>query len=257
VQQVAVNRFVRWMVASGAFAGATAAASAGTLVGGEPTTPRDRQLTLYVSQSLGSGSTSRLRFGLRIEGIGGTPIVPPMQTQVGLQYKELVDLQLAPGSDAGVTLGKRLTWNFRGARLGLRSSSPAPSALAIDAFRLPDRSQLSRWDARASDPSRTGMALDRQSRVGSTETRSNVPPPILGFGIRGATPTTFEFPPALDRWCCAAGWRPDGAGKVAIAAHSEGFYRALKDVDVGDQLDIASLAGTRPPRVRGFDRQSK
>lgn len=43
--------------------------------------------------------------------------------------------------------------------------------------------------------------------------------------------------------------RPEAAGNVGIAAHRDGFFRALKDVAVGDRLEIERLAGTRVYRV--------
>jgi sortase A len=43
--------------------------------------------------------------------------------------------------------------------------------------------------------------------------------------------------------------RPEGAGNVGIAAHRDGFFRALKDVAVGDRLEIDLLSGTRVYRV--------
>jgi len=43
--------------------------------------------------------------------------------------------------------------------------------------------------------------------------------------------------------------RPEVAGNVGIAAHRDGFFRALKDVAVGDRLEIERLSGTRVYRV--------
>jgi sortase A len=43
--------------------------------------------------------------------------------------------------------------------------------------------------------------------------------------------------------------RPEAAGNVGIAAHRDGFFRALKDVAVGDRLEIERLSGTRVYRV--------
>jgi sortase A len=43
--------------------------------------------------------------------------------------------------------------------------------------------------------------------------------------------------------------RPEVAGNVGIAAHRDGFFRALKDVAVGDRLEIEHLSGTRVYRV--------
>jgi sortase A len=43
--------------------------------------------------------------------------------------------------------------------------------------------------------------------------------------------------------------RPEAAGNVGIAAHRDGFFRVLKDVAIGDRLEIESLSGTRVYRV--------
>lgn len=43
--------------------------------------------------------------------------------------------------------------------------------------------------------------------------------------------------------------RPEAAGNVGIAAHRDGFFRALKDVSVGDRLELERLSGTRVYRV--------
>jgi sortase A len=51
-----------------------------------------------------------------------------------------------------------------------------------------------------------------------------------------------------------AGWisgtaGPRAAGNMGIAAHRDGFFRALKDVALGDRLELESLSGTRVYRV--------
>ena len=43
--------------------------------------------------------------------------------------------------------------------------------------------------------------------------------------------------------------RPEAAGNIGIAAHRDGFFRVLKDVVVGDRLEIEGLSGTRVYRV--------
>lgn len=39
--------------------------------------------------------------------------------------------------------------------------------------------------------------------------------------------------------------RPEAAGNIGIAAHRDGFFRVLKDVAVGDRIEIERLSGTR------------
>ena len=36
---------------------------------------------------------------------------------------------------------------------------------------------------------------------------------------------------------------PGGSGNLGIAAHRDGFFRSLKDVEVGDKLELATLEG--------------
>lgn len=55
----------------------------------------------------------------------------------------------------------------------------------------------------------------------------------------------------LDR---AVGWvegtaRPGEPGNVGIAGHRDGFFRSLKDVRTGDELELATLAGRRNYRI--------
>jgi len=39
--------------------------------------------------------------------------------------------------------------------------------------------------------------------------------------------------------------RPDGDGNIGIAGHRDGFFRRLKDVALGDKIEIATSAGSR------------
>jgi len=242
------------MVLSGAFGAATATAWAGEFVGQTTTTRYAPQVALYVSRSFGSGSTSRLRWGMRIEEIGGTSTAPPTDARIGTsQARGLVDLQLAPSSDAIIVFGERLTWNLARRTLSTRSSSAAPaSVVAIDGFGLPDRWQLPRWDDRKSDPSRAEMAFGRGPRVELIETKNNARPSIFVFDTRRASLTTVEFPRWPNLRCCTSGWRPDVGGNVALAAHGDGLLRAPKDVGPGDRSEIESLAQARFHRVSGL-----
>lgn len=43
--------------------------------------------------------------------------------------------------------------------------------------------------------------------------------------------------------------QPGERGNIAIAAHRDGFFRALEDLAVGDLLELQSLSGTRTYRV--------
>jgi sortase A len=44
----------------------------------------------------------------------------------------------------------------------------------------------------------------------------------------------------------------DAAGNVGLAAHRDGFFRVLKDVSLGDELFVDTLAGQRRYRVVEF-----
>lgn len=39
--------------------------------------------------------------------------------------------------------------------------------------------------------------------------------------------------------------RPEENGNIAIAGHRDGFFRGLKDIAVGDRIELATLAGNR------------
>lgn len=39
--------------------------------------------------------------------------------------------------------------------------------------------------------------------------------------------------------------RPDENGNIAIAGHRDGFFRGLKNIEIGDRIDLDSLGGTR------------
>lgn len=71
-------------------------------------------------------------------------------------------------------------------------------------------------------------------------------------GVNLAVPVYADTSAAnLDRGAglIAGTARPDAAGNVGIAAHRDGYFRALKDVAVGDRLEIEHLSGTRVYRV--------
>jgi sortase A len=42
---------------------------------------------------------------------------------------------------------------------------------------------------------------------------------------------------------------PQAVGNMGIAAHRDGFFRALKDVALGDRIEVENLSGTRVYRV--------
>lgn len=43
--------------------------------------------------------------------------------------------------------------------------------------------------------------------------------------------------------------RPGGDGNLGLAGHRDGFFRGLKDVDVGDELELETLVGVQSYRI--------
>ncbi len=46
---------------------------------------------------------------------------------------------------------------------------------------------------------------------------------------------------------------PDADGNIAIAGHRDGFFRGLKDIEIGDDIELQTLLGTRNFTVTGLD----
>lgn len=46
---------------------------------------------------------------------------------------------------------------------------------------------------------------------------------------------------------------PGGRGNVAIAAHRDGFFRGLKDIELGDVIELATISGRQVFRVSQLD----
>lgn len=46
--------------------------------------------------------------------------------------------------------------------------------------------------------------------------------------------------------------RPGVAGNVGIAGHRDGFFRGLKDIAIGDRLDLVTVDGTESFQVEGI-----
>ena len=47
--------------------------------------------------------------------------------------------------------------------------------------------------------------------------------------------------------------RPDERGNIAIAGHRDGFFRGLKDIEVGAEIELATLEGSREFQVASLD----
>ena len=185
MQRTAVSR----LLPKGALAAAAAAAavaSAGNITEVQPTSSRARQITVYVSLSPGSGGTSRLLSGIRIEEIAPMPIWPTQADVSRAQHKELINLRLIPRSDGGISFGRRVTWSFSHATFEHPSVSSRPAvALEVERIRLPV-AQLSLWQPQATAPISGRMAINGEFQVGAIETRSSARP-ILKFSPQRMT----------------------------------------------------------------------
>jgi len=125
------------------------------------------QMVLYVTQSLGSGSTSVRLYGVRIDEIHPIPN-SPLVTAVGLvQRRELVNLQIVPHSDIRIQLGRRLTWDFTNEEFGPQASwSRVTIGLPISGIKRSQADNLQPWDLRA-PPSSMPRNIAGDSGAGS------------------------------------------------------------------------------------------
>jgi sortase A len=142
------------------------------------------------------------------------------------------------GRLVGTALERRDLRRFREAE-AVASAAPA-SALALTADAHPvDQSLWAKERIRAyaralKEPSPTPLAVLRIPRIGLEV------PVLVG---------TDEW--TLDR---GVGWvegtaRPGEPGNVGIAGHRDGFFRGLKDVRLGDELELPTLGGQHRYRV--------
>lgn len=125
-----------------------------------------------------------------------------------------------------------------GARLELRRFAAA-QASASEAAAAPDQrlwspARVRAWRETYASPSRPPVAVLRIARLG-------LEVPVLE---------------GTDDWTLnrAVGWiegtaQPGAAGNSGIAGHRDGFFRGLKDIRAGDELEIETLEGARLYRV--------
>lgn len=109
--------------------------------------------------------------------------------------------------------------------------------------------------APAPETARSAQSVDQQKapRVLDTDENGSLPVALLRMpGIDLEVPVFADISERnLSR---GAGWIPGTAlpndgGNMAIAAHRDRYFRALKDVAVGDLLELESLSGQRDYRV--------
>jgi sortase A len=105
----------------------------------------------------------------------------------------------------------------------------------------------------ASDQSQWSAARIQAYELDMSARRSSAPEAVLRIpSVKLSVPVYADTSAlSLNR---GAGWisgtaGPRAAGNMGIAAHRDGFFRALKDVALGDRLELESLSGTRVYRV--------
>jgi sortase A len=112
-----------------------------------------------------------------------------------------------------------------------------------------------RADVMSSAPDQSGWSDARIRAYASLRLSqpSILPQAVLRIpGVKLAVPVYADTTAAnLNRGAglIAGTARPEAAGNIGIAAHRDGFFRVLKDVAVGDRLEIERLSGTRVYRV--------
>jgi sortase A len=151
---------------------------------------------------------------------------------------------------AGSVLEQRDLRRFERAREALRSARPASPAAAPAAPATPPPG--------ASTPVDQSQWAEERIRAYQLALAREGPPPL---GVLRIPRIGLEVPVlagtsewTLDR---AVGWiegttPPGHTGNVGIAGHRDGFFRGLKDVKLGDALQLETLAGRASYRITGL-----
>jgi sortase A len=173
--------------------------------------------------------------------------------------------------------GERLAWgvgvtlllSYGGARLWLDTSRET----AVESFR-----QMSKP---ASYPSQTSARVDSTTLAFESETTLQVSAPDTAHWSEGrkrafdqVLPSDLQMPvailriddltlevpvyPSTDEWNLnrGAGWIEGtspigGSGNVGVAAHRDGYFRALQHVELGQKLVLETLSSTIEYRITG------
>ena len=85
-----------------------------------------------------------------------------------------------------------------------------------------------------------------RSAVPAPEAVLRIPSAHLEVPVLGGT-SKLEM--NLGAWHIEGTAEPGSAGNVALAGHRDGFFRKLKDVAVGDRIEVARAGGTDVYRV--------
>ena len=128
------------------------------------------------------------------------------------------------GALRSLVMSRLSTAKFDEVRSGI-NGNPLTSPTEVD-FHLWSPKRIAAYRETLLKPIDTPLALLRVPRL-------MIEAPVLEG--------TDEF--ALNR---GAGWipgtsRPGAAGNVGIAAHRDGFFRALKDIQIGDKIELTTL----------------
>jgi sortase A len=127
------------------------------------------------------------------------------------------------------------------------------SRRAIDQF---ERSRLAVAERLALDEAISGESVDfslwsekrMRAYQESLQVHKDMPLGVISLARLRIRAPVFEGTSdlVLNRgvgWIPGTG-RPGEAGNVAIAGHRDGFFRALKDVALGDRIEVATMSGT-------------
>jgi sortase A len=161
-------------------------------------------------------------------------------TRTTLRY--LQHLLLAAGIVLLATSGLAVMDRSISSRLALRAFDQARPAEPAreDAGTRPlsgdDVADFSLWSEKRMREYRESLSIEKR-----------LPLAVLGISKLGIRVPVFEGTDdlALNR---GAGWiagtaRPGEPGNVGIAAHRDGFFRGLKDITVGDAVELTTLEG--------------
>jgi len=126
----------------------SASAEAVTPVSGGP------QVVLYFTQSLWSSGKPERRYGVRIDEIRPLPNSPLITVAGLVQRRELLNLQIVPGSDIRLQLGRRVTWDFSRKEFGSASGlSRITIGFPISGLKGSETDSLQPWDPRTAPTS--------------------------------------------------------------------------------------------------------
>lgn len=125
------------------------------------------------------------------------------------------------------------------------------SVLAVESINRFDALQVSESSRQTARVGGVDVSLWDAKRVSSFKASLSAafPPPLAVLEIPRVQLKVPVFngteEPVLDRGVgrIIGTARPDGAGNMGIAGHRDGFFRVLKDVVVGDKVELATPSG--------------